>query len=392
MAAPLQIHERTEPPSYTSIRATPPDKQIQLPLTPPTTEERFSHGSERFAVASAFQILRQHQNHCSIDPWTLIPLKPTHYERFLEQLKQYPVLLSHVENKLRFDYDPISMLLSVRMPTPVHDFFTASVADEISKQLEGISHRGDSSAEYAARIANGGCARIFLKEDNPDGGTRVVHRREPDAQFQHRDAEYPGVVLEDYIQYSNGDIKVVIGIDIKYSNTKEATLSVWRPRYIREDGEELEILEAEARVTSQAFRAGDGSFDNLTNVLRLSLDDFATDELSSNRQFGDSTDVTIPYEKLAQFLNTAEEMQESREPSQGSRGHSAKSKRKTRKRKRTSSPLDQLGSADEAERQNQEAKAEERIDAADDDFSVGILVGVHDQAPRRSARQKLGGV
>ncbi|KAH9205283.1 hypothetical protein DL95DRAFT_528911 [Leptodontidium sp. 2 PMI_412] len=72
-------------------------------------------------------------------------------------------------------------------------------------------------------------------------------------------------------------------IDIKYSNTKEATLSVWRPRYIREDGEELEILEAEARVTSQAFRAGDGSFDNLTNVLRLNLDYFATDELSSNR-------------------------------------------------------------------------------------------------------------
>ncbi|KAH6714780.1 hypothetical protein BKA61DRAFT_674103 [Leptodontidium sp. MPI-SDFR-AT-0119] len=72
-------------------------------------------------------------------------------------------------------------------------------------------------------------------------------------------------------------------IDIKYSNTKEATLSVWRPRYIRKDGEELEILEAEARVTSQAFRAGDGSFDNLTNVLRLNLDYFATDELSSNR-------------------------------------------------------------------------------------------------------------
>jgi hypothetical protein len=28
---------------------------------------------------------------------------------------------------------------------------------------------------------------------------------------------------------------------LKYGNTKEATLSVWRPRYIREDGEEIEI-------------------------------------------------------------------------------------------------------------------------------------------------------
>jgi hypothetical protein len=316
------------------------------------------------------------------------------------------------------------MLLSVRMPTPVHDFFTAFVADEISKQLEAISHHGDSSAEFAARIANGGCARIFLKEDNPDRdgqGTRVVHRREPDAQFQHRDAEYPGVVLEvsysqdgkdlkklawDYIQYSNGDIKVVIGIDIKYNNSKEATLSVWRPRYIREDGEELEILEAEERIISQvchllhghgaevnlgkAFRASDGSFDNSTNVLCLSLDDFATDEISTNRHFGDSTEVNISYKKLAQFLNLAEEMQESREPTQGSRGHSAKSKRKTRKRKRSSSPFDQLRSADEAERQNQEAMAEERIDAADADFSSRTLVETHGQQPRRSTRQKFG--
>lgn len=161
------------------------------------------------------------------------------------------------------------MQLSVRMPTPVHEFFTVSITEEISKQLEVISHRGDSAAEFASRIANGGSARIFLKEDCPGGdarGTTVFHRREPDAQFQHRDAEYPGVVLEisysqdgkdlkklawDYIQYSNGDIKVVIGIDIKYSDTNEATLSVWQPRYIHEDGEELDILEAEETTVSQ---------------------------------------------------------------------------------------------------------------------------------------------
>ncbi|CZR63104.1 uncharacterized protein PAC_13001 [Phialocephala subalpina] len=71
------------------------------------------------------------------------------------------------------------------------------------------------------------------------------------------------------------------------------------------------------------------------------------------------------------------------------RGHSAKSQWKTQKRKRSSSPLDQLGSADEAERQNQEAMAEERIDAADDDFSSRTLVDTHGQQPRRSTRQKI---
>jgi hypothetical protein len=104
MAAPLQIHGRTypqEPASFALNKATPPDKQIQLPLTP-TTDERFSHGSDRSAVASALQIFKQHQDHYLIDPWTSIQLKPTQYERFLGQLKQHPVLLSHVENKTRY--------------------------------------------------------------------------------------------------------------------------------------------------------------------------------------------------------------------------------------------------------------------------------------------------
>jgi hypothetical protein len=123
---------------------------------------------------------------------------------------------------------------------------------------------------------------------------------------------------------------VVIGIDIKYSNTKEATLSVWRPRYIHKDGEELKILEAEETIISKVcyllyghraktnlrkpFRAADGSFENSTNVLCLSLNDFATNEISTKIDFGDSTEVNILYKKLAQFLNRAEEMQESQEP------------------------------------------------------------------------------
>jgi hypothetical protein len=83
-------------------------------------------------------------------------------------------------------------------------------------------------------------------------------------------------------------------------------------------------------------------------------------------------------------------MQESREPTQGSGAQSVKSKRQTRKRRRSSTPFDQLRSEDEAERQNQETKTEERIDAEDHDFSLRTLVETHDQEPRRSARQKLG--
>jgi len=55
----------------------------------------------------------------------------------------------------------------------------------------------------------------------------------------------------DYILNSNGEIKVVIGFDIIHGKTKEATLSIWRPRYIHEDGEELDILEVEEITSSK---------------------------------------------------------------------------------------------------------------------------------------------
>jgi len=51
MATPLKIHERTYPQEIASLasnKATPPDKQIQLPLTPPTIVERSSYGSDKF--------------------------------------------------------------------------------------------------------------------------------------------------------------------------------------------------------------------------------------------------------------------------------------------------------------------------------------------------------
>jgi hypothetical protein len=60
MAAPLRTYPQ-EPASFALHKATPPDKQIQLPLTPPTTDGRFSHRSDRSAVASALQIFKQHQ-------------------------------------------------------------------------------------------------------------------------------------------------------------------------------------------------------------------------------------------------------------------------------------------------------------------------------------------
>lgn len=168
-----------------------------------------------------------------------------------------------------WDYDPSASLIRFRMPTPVHEFFAVSVANEICEHLRQIASNKNAAGEFASRIANGGSSRMILK----DGGSEdtklpVYPQREPDAQFQHPDALYPGVVLEisyaqrgsdlkklarDYIMHSNGNIRVVIGIDINYGDTEESTLSLWRPSYIKEEGEELDTLEMIQEIKNQVI-------------------------------------------------------------------------------------------------------------------------------------------
>ncbi len=142
---------------------------------------------------------------------------------------------------------------------------------------------------------------------------------------------------------------------------------------------------AETNLT-KLFRAPDGIFVNSTNVLCLTLDDFATDEISKKADLGESERVEISYEKLAQFLNKAEEMQEAREPIQGRQHRSLASRRKTRKRRRSPTPSDQVKSEDERDPQNQEEEVE---DEADSDFSCATEFKASDLR-RRSTRRKLG--
>lgn len=153
------------------------------------------------------------------------------------------------------------------MPTPVHDFFTISVANEICGRLRWIQKHGNAAGKFASLIENGGSSRIILKDgESGDEKLPVYPERQPDAQFQHPEAAYPGVVVEisyaqkgkdlkklawDYIMHSNGNIRIVIGIDVGYGDTKTSTLSLWRASCIREEGEDLDILEMKQEIKNQ---------------------------------------------------------------------------------------------------------------------------------------------
>jgi hypothetical protein len=153
------------------------------------------------------------------------------------------------------------------MPTPIHESFSAQVSDATRRQLDSIAQGAGRAAEFAAHISSVRSGRIQLREFDPDDPVLKLSQpyiqREPDEQFQHVDAKYPGVVYEiacsqsgqdldkaawDYIPHSNGDIKVVVGFQLGYGKGKEARVSLWRPRYWKGDNEPLETLDVETIV------------------------------------------------------------------------------------------------------------------------------------------------
>uniref|UniRef100_A0A0B7KR42 Uncharacterized protein n=1 Tax=Bionectria ochroleuca TaxID=29856 RepID=A0A0B7KR42_BIOOC len=363
---------------------TTPENSFILPLTPPASDGR--HAALTPAVKTVIGILENLQHDClpTNGLATSFDLGLQQYSQLINALQDRPSLGSYVEDKVRVDYDPESESLNIRMPAPIHDFFATSVADEINAKLQAIVERGNETGEFAAQIRNGGSSRIILKEDTTVGEESEASgislqrhpERHPDGQFQHCKAAYPGVVLEisysqdgkdleklawDYIQCSNGDIKAVIGIDINYG-MKESTVSLWRPIYVHEDDEELDILDVNKVVAGEPFRAADGSRLNQDQVVPLMLSDFATDILSA---LSGSISLSITYKRLAELLDQAEQMHQVRE--QG-RSSGIKSQRITRKRKRPSPSADLIRSDDEADFRRQEQRAMERVAAEDGDF------------------------
>ncbi|KAE8144801.1 hypothetical protein BDV25DRAFT_145262 [Aspergillus avenaceus] len=322
--------------------STWPNLNITLPSTPPSKQRQPSAGLSVWNAIRIFQDLKDPHSEACHDGQKTIKLPPEEYLQLLRTLDCEP-LQEFVSDKVRWDYDPKAGLLYIRTPTPVHNFFASSIAAEIYKQLQCIANVESAAGKFAGQISNGGSSRIYLKEDDCEGepgNSKVFLQHQPDAQFQYHGTAYPGVVLEvsyaqkgkslqklarHYILHSNGNIKVVIGVAINSLGTNESTVSLWRPSYIQEGGEEFDILDVQQEIKSQPFRAQDGSYANQAQSIHLDLSDFAPDQLSADIQ---GIQLEITFEKLAYFLGLAEHMHRLREISPG-----IKSERKTRKRK-----------------------------------------------------------
>ncbi|CZR64903.1 uncharacterized protein PAC_14803 [Phialocephala subalpina] len=292
-------------------KITPPGSIINGPPTPPLTDTK-----PAARVARILRAFRDCQNGAPPrSPWTACKLSSEEYEELLDQLKHDELLGGFVADKVRYDYDPIQSKFILRMPTILHDTFISRLVTEIEKTLERLA-----DIEIEARPFIEGIKPVSGVLNFPigDDDQQQNIRHEPDIRFQHKDAAWPGVVIEvahsqtrkslvgladNYILGSYGGIGVVVGLDLDYKKSKEASISVWRLKNSANDDGEVEG-EVEQVVDNQLFRDAEGNhLISPSSSLKLSLKDFAIEEVT---QGVPDSSIVIDSKTLCKLLGEAE--------------------------------------------------------------------------------------
>ncbi|KAF5553532.1 hypothetical protein FMEXI_2371 [Fusarium mexicanum] len=209
----------------------------------------------------------------------------------------------------RFDYNPRRQLITFRMPSTVHDFFVSFLGSAVMDKIRGIGRQNRRARAFTQSIQNGLTSNVILI----DGDDKW--EQQPDSQFRHIGARYPGVVLEvaltqdakglrrvarRYIYHTDGQIKVVLGIDL--NKDKESTISVWKPTFSPAQNSDGVDMDIERVVQAQPFR--DANKNPINGTLTLSLHDFAPDNLCQDYP---NTAFSIPYRDMSDMLAMAEQ-------------------------------------------------------------------------------------
>ncbi|TWU72827.1 hypothetical protein ED733_001653 [Metarhizium rileyi] len=334
------------------LSTTPPDKVSSLfPPSPPATDKRVK--STEANDESDCLLPVQFQEHKTLCERTS---SPPAFAHFTIDRKEYRTLEAKIARVFkRFDYEPRRNRLTIRMPSPIHSYVASFFQQEVSTELNNaLTNCTNEAKSIAKKIISVQDCRVYLKETGDDNGPT---KREPDIQFQYSDTTYPSVIGEvsysqdgkdlralaqDYILYSDGEVKLVIGLDLNYRN-EPSTVSLWRPKFTEiEDGLELGISE---EVKQVPFCSSNGQVLNSDRSLEMDLRDFAPDETPRNGKKKKET---------------------------GGSDDKAKPKRVIRKRRLSSSPVEDLRSEDEAYYFQMEAADASRRDASDGDYRPSV--------------------
>jgi len=339
------------------LQITPPESFTCSPPTPPATEEKTEPSISRIIA----EVRQYRAGGCQPagEHWLRFSLDVYQYEELQRQLRKEN-LWDYYTHKLRYDYFPRVKIYVLRMPSSLHKSLGSYITQELLRQLGTIAQGSSPSAAFARNIENSASAEISFKDT-------TYGSHQPDASFQHFEAQYPGVILElsysqkrkdlsrlahEYILGSDADIRVVIGIDVEYKGSKKASVSIWRP-HIKVNNTEEKELSVVQTTTDQLFR------DEVGNLvldpqagLQLQLEEFGTEAFAA--KFSGLTEaIYISAETLFTFLERAEVKARRLKQSEGL---TRSTKPWVRKQRRDSTPPEQL----ESDREGRFAEEKQR--------------------------------
>ncbi|OAQ59075.1 hypothetical protein VFPPC_12275 [Pochonia chlamydosporia 170] len=353
-----------------SLRVTPPQSfRSSPPPTPPPTVKKASDATARIIAKIK---ARRSGLSSSNEPWVSYPLSEDQYTELTQQVQSDASLRGYVNQDLRHDFIPSVGRLVFRMPTYLHEWVISSVVEEVSRQLRVIGAGDSAAAAFARAVVARGSPTLDFTETG-------FGRHDPDAQFRHLDAQYPGVVMEvsysqkqkytpyiaeDCILGSDGDIRRVVVMDIGYPNSKKATMSSWKPSVVLNEAGELELI-AEQTIVDMIFRDEEGNPNpNEEAGLTLQLRDFATETLSGP----DLTEsIRIPASKLYSYLTEAEKNMAKLKQKQGA---VRETRPWVRKRRRLETPPEELDDNREAKFRKIEEKAISQAEKDDSSYKT----------------------
>ncbi|KAF2220216.1 hypothetical protein BDZ85DRAFT_267365 [Elsinoe ampelina] len=306
---------------------TPPVSRNSSPLTPPGSNEK-SAAQIHSAIACIKTIKRGILEELSTSPNHSFSLSPAQFNHLLQIAKQDQDLIGYIEDKLRYDYDPVRQRLTLRMPSSPHDSLARRLGYLIYDQLKDVAAGDDKASEFARNVHLVGSADITYEIS----GARKI--TQPDESFKHDEMAFPGVILEmafsqtlkdlrrkakDHIYDSDGNIRAVVGLKLPYgvdASQKIATLHVWRPE-VSATGPtgQLEFHTSETAAIEFHYATDSGDLDSNQQTLSgtpsgqqsqadliLRLSEFASESFAADKLSDKDRDIVIPHQEILQAI------------------------------------------------------------------------------------------
>ncbi|KAF5573535.1 hypothetical protein FPANT_12303, partial [Fusarium pseudoanthophilum] len=260
----------------------------------------------------------------------------------------------------RFDYDPFRGVITIRMTTPIHDSFAGLLNKAVAVKLFPLKNGDNTTARFVQNIVPLLTSRNYLDNRKqprlPVLDPKKKEQKSPDLQYRHELAQYSGLVVEIAYTQPAKQLKKLAQAYIRGSMGRIKTKAKYT---LEEDGSAI-LLDVQQDLNEVPFRSADRNPLNEDHELELCLHDMTANKSLLNGVRNEP--IPIPFKDLCAFMDKVEKMQlETMEhPREAEQQHHIDGILVKLAEPPSSSPEDELASADERIFAKQEKAEEEK--------------------------------